>query len=342
MQPTRLKKTLVVFCITDTCDKHCPSCCTQDMRRNSVMDFDRYEQKLAEVASFCRKHGTQPVLGFTGGEAFLYRQSGPRGERRTLATMLESAVRAMPDAALLVKTSGFQANAYLDGLLDSVLTNIPDTKLRFRLGFSLHQKGGHGADKRLAHMIGKILGRHSRLDVDVIYDKTQFARTMEALSTGLSEAGIPASPRSSWESVLSNPRVVHNIPFEVSGKTVVVTTEPAYRPQGCDDKFEYYDEGIPGSCHAFVEQPDAICYRPDFSIFHCNDSYVDFGVPSPPVNSFSDIGEEVAFLRAGYDELRPIMARRKSAFGTKRDACKFCTRFVLGMQPREAQQCQPR
>ena len=339
MQPSALKKFVVVFCVTDLCDKRCPSCCTQAMRKGSVMDFIRYKQKLAQVAAHCQNNRTQPVIAFTGGESFLYLQRGPEGARRTLADMVDSAVRIVPGAQIFIKTSGFQPNAYLDGLLEDVLTSTAEEKLRIRLGFSLHQKGGGEPRKRLTHMLRAVLSHRAKIDVDVIYDKRQMRPTLEVVSKALAEAGFSTPLEAAWEAVLADPCVAQERVFMAAGKTVVVATEPAYRPEGCNDLLEYFDEKIVGTCQAFYERPEGICYRPDFSIIHCNDSYVDFGIKAPAQESFETIADEISFVRARFAALRPIMAQQRTALATKRDACKFCTNFVLGGDPREVSSC---
>jgi hypothetical protein len=286
------------------------------------MDFGQYAHKLSQVANYCKINALKPILGFTGGEVFLYRSKG--GD--SFSDLISHALRVLPDAKIVVKTSGFQKHDYLDALLEKVLLMMPKEQLLFRLGFSLHQNAGMRGFERLSHMFDKILHYHNRLEMDIIYDKIRMPETFAVISDTLQKHGFAPIAADRWfDRVFANPLVTNEISFACGEKRVVITTDPAYKTDACADGLEYYDGTFTKSCMACTNNRTSILYTTDFSVIPCGDPYADFSVKMLPSG---DLEQEVRWLHDRFAAIKPVMALK--SFKTKREACKFCTKFLSG------------
>ncbi|HBA59224.1 MAG TPA: hypothetical protein DCZ92_00080 [Elusimicrobia bacterium] len=322
-----------VFEVTTLCDKRCPLCCNDSMSKGAVMNFDVLAGKLDEAREFSATRGLKPSLVFTGGEAFLYRENTAAGARN-LADIVALAKAKVPGAAVYVKTSGFSANPYLDGLFDRLAAKYNQDELKVRLGINAYQRSGRDLVERFSHMLEKLLPRQDVVTVDTIYDKANLERTCADIEEVLVRHGfLSAAKGQLFAAVKKDPNKHLRLKFTAGGKELFLDLGPAYTPTGtCGG--DCYDERVTGPCATIENGSNALYYNARFDLIHCNDSFVDGSVKPLSGAALPTMAAQHDFLQKRYAQLKEELKAR-APFGSRKDRCFYCTKFM--MAPRVAE-----
>lgn len=322
-----------VFEVTTYCDKKCILCCNDSVRKKNVMDFAHLMGKLDEIHDFCARKKFTPALVFTGGEAFLYKDAAAG---KTLKDVVDMAKAKFPGAVVYIKTSGFTENTYLDSLLDSLLKQYPAPELQIRLGINFYQKSGIDMQKRLMHMLEKLLPHQGMLTIDTIYDRDNLARTCEIMELAFDGAGFTAVKNGQLLELIKESPCRHKR-LKISNKehTIYLDMGPSYSPRLESDNCHYFEELISAPCANIQNGPMSIYYNAGFDLIHCNDSFVDGSVSPIKTGSATDlptIDAQHAFLQKRFDELKQFLNSGSKQFNNRKDRCFFCTQFVMSQK----------
>jgi hypothetical protein len=268
-----------------------------------------------------------PIVIFTGGEALLYKSRND-GKAVNLFHVLDALNKIVPEAKMIVKTSGFRAgNAFQRTLFDTITKSFSFPTLEWRIGWNIYQDSEDRALDRFVCTMSRILTHQRMASVDTIYDRTNVRNTCVVLQEGLRRIGVDVQEDMLLRFVLNDPNMHRRLTIKIGSYTIVLDLGPSYAPNSAAGVHEFYSE--PSSeCDTIDGGTSSLYYDTDMGLIHCNDSFVDARIPSRPYTGQS-IAEDLAFLNDRFDKLRHFLARSHTQFESRKDRCFFCTKFIM-------------
>lgn len=324
-----------VFRVTGLCNKRCGTCCCRDPR--SVLLPESFRKKAREIFEFSDKRGESAVICFTGGEPFLYRAPDERGRRWDIVNLVTATRRWLPNALVVLKTSGWTPHKVLDRFLDAIESPVSDTTVDVRLGFNLYQNDGADAEDRLEHMIVSVLKYQRTMRIDTIYDLRNLSATLELFDRVLWRLGGPATrladmmtaPERGWRFTIP----VRFVPFKPNHhfgaeRRILLDTMPAHPGLEGTPSKDFIEAEVGPSCPTIQSGPNVIMYEPDLSFHHCNDAFADYSFSAFSSSQIQCVDEQFAFLEERFALLKDHLKESNISFSHRRERCIYCTRFL--------------
>ncbi len=300
-----------------------------------TVKFDKFQNKINEIANYFKINNPKsPTLIFTGGEAFFYKDITTSRNKFNLCNLIDYTCECIPEAKILIKSSGWFDNKNLEQIYSHLCKRYDNSKLLFTLGFNLYQKAGLHAAERLDNMINNILSRQSFLCIDTIYDKKNFDATFEILKKIIGK--YDNSAKFLKKAVKCEPHLHQSFLFKIQGKDVRLDLGPSYDPSNDPLNNFFWDEPICGKCRTIIEGPDHIFYNYDFSLYHCNDSFVDGSISPISPETLKTIHQQHKYLENSFKELKNIFEHNKILFKNRKERCFYCTKFLLNYPNRQS------
>lgn len=323
-----------VFRITEACNKRCLTCCCGTT--GAAMDPDSFREQALEIKKYSDESDQRPVICLTGGEAFLFRGRNPRGEIWSIVDLIRGIRSWVPNALIMVKTSGWGPHRVLDRFLEEIELLSADTHLEIRLGFNLYQNGGADAEERLEHMIRSVLRYQDTMRIETIFDRDNLSPTFAVIERTLVRQGalianlegMMTSPERGCRFMIPLGGLSHRLGEDALGKRVLLDAMPAYPglEGNPSDRFMEAVEDRP--CPTIQNGPTSIMYQPNLSFHHCNDAFADFSNPPFPRSQFHSVEEQFAFLESRFASLRVHLEESGMTFRTRRKRCVYCSHFI--------------
>jgi len=327
--------TTFIFRVTSTCDKGCVLCCNnfEEIKRFQNVPFNAFLSKIVSIKTYVKDQlelgaGSKafPYIILTGGEALLYR-SRKASARVTLFELIDAIVTVLPNAAVVVKTGGFEeGHKFQLTLFERISNAFSHPRLEWRFGWNLYQ-GEERALERFVLTAGRIMSHQNTVFIDTIYDATNLRDTFTVMEKALMELGVSGLGDDLVRFVLQNPERHRRIRFLVHEHAIIVDVGPSYPPNEASSRHEYYSES-PSECVSIMHGTDYLYYDVDLRLVHCNDSYVDARIPAAERFGCS-IGEDHDFLNARFQQLADHLVNTEPVFRSRQERCFFCTKFIM-------------
>ncbi|MFH1653630.1 MAG: hypothetical protein ABIE74_06205 [Pseudomonadota bacterium] len=320
------------FLITNACDKRCSICCTNPHAMNEIqhLKFNDFCGVVDCIEKYLEEKNETGNWGISGGEPFMY-SDHEVGKNYTLVDIVEYLSTKKFINSVSIRTSGFDINSKQKLIFDALEKLRARKFITFTTSYNLFQKGD--INERLKWILPIWLESQDNLEIQVIYNKSNYQKTLDGLNQLLKTANLLVDKSQTIKILQERLHKSNYYSWSIDGKRVDIKTYPAYS-HGKIDGEEFF-EFKTAKCVSLskADSNAVLVVNFDGTLHHCCNPYYSFKRRffSPKIEGLLSGGialEDIANLFS--DGMERVLLEPKIKYNLQRDYCDMCSVLLFG------------